>query len=289
MKLNKKNYFTPKNRYLSNSKLGDWLKSKEYFYGRHVTNTIVKPETEALILGKACDIWLTKSRKAFEKEYLRVKRRSSKITGFVQLSERQYDQVVKICESVEKTSAFKEFKKGKKQVILQMDKKIGMFEGLCGIPDVLHFDKKMTSCTIDDLKTAKTVDSKKYHFHCLEYGYYRQQAVYQILIEATYGISKFTSRHLVVEKDSDGIYKVKTFILSQARIEEEKKKVWQILEDIAKEKTFKDKDVSFADAEVIGEPEVETKISFGESKWKPTKIPSFSDTKPVSFPSNGAA
>lgn len=255
MKLTQKNYYTNKNRYLSNSKISDWLKSKEYFYKRHITGEIVKKETKALFVGKACDLWLTKSRKAFEKKYIQVKRKSKNPpTGIIELSESVYKEIVGICESVEKTTAHKEFKKGRKQVILQMDMKIGLFDGLCGIPDSLHIDKKTGKAIIDDLKTAKNVDKKKYYYHALEYGYFRQQAMYQILLENTLGITDVISRHLVVEKDSDGIYKVKTYILDQEKINEEKKKLWKIIDNIAKEKKFKDPDVSFKDAEVLEDP-----------------------------------
>lgn len=250
MKLTKSNYYTTKNRYISNSKINDWLKSKRYFYEKHVVGTREKEETAALIIGKAVDTWLTVSRREFEKQYIRVARRSKDDSKVIQLTEAQYDEVVGICEAVEKHSCYQEFKAAKKQVILQLDKKIGMFPGLCGIPDAISQDNKI----IFDLKTSNTIDPKKYYYHAQAYGYYRQQAMYQMLLEKATGVSGITSYHLVVEKDTDKIYKVQTFILDQNIINQEKENLKKILEDIAKEEKFEDPDISFANAILLTNP-----------------------------------
>ena len=39
MKINKKNYFSIKNQYLSNSRLGDFLKCKRFFFELHIAGT----------------------------------------------------------------------------------------------------------------------------------------------------------------------------------------------------------------------------------------------------------
>lgn len=254
MKLTNSNYYTLKNRYLSNSKIGDWLKSKEYFYGRHVTGDIVKKETDALIIGKACDLWLTKSRKAFEKDYIKVARRTKLEGGPIQLTTGQYEEVVAICEAVEREPVYKSFKKGKKQLILQMDKKIGMFEGLCGIPDSVLINKEGKSAIIFDLKTARNIEPRKYYYHAKEYGYFRQQAMYQMLLAHNYGIEKFESYHLVVEKDVDNINKVGIYLLDQVEIDKEMKFLMAVIEDISKEKKFKDKPVTMDDAILLKDP-----------------------------------
>ena len=250
MKLTKSNYYTTKNRYISNSKISDWLKSKRYFYEKHVLGTREKEETAALIIGKAVDTWLTVSRREFEKQYIRVARRSKEDGKIIQLTESQYDEVVGICEAVEKHSCYQEFKNAKKQVILQMDKKIGMFPGICGIPDAISQDNKI----IFDLKTSNTIDPKKYFYHAQAFGYFRQQAIYQMLMEETMGATGVISYHLVVEKDPDKIYKVRTFLLDQYIINQEKENVKKILENIGKEEKFEDEDVSFTDAILLTNP-----------------------------------
>jgi len=268
MKLTANNYYTTKNRYISNSKINDFVKSKRLFYEKHVLGTRVKEETPALTVGKAVDLWLTGSRQQFERNYIRVDRRSKEEDGPIQLTGAQYDEIVGICEAVEKTSAFKEFKKGKSQVILQKDMKLGMFEGVCGILDKLKIDKDGETAIIDDLKTSRTIDYVKYYYHALEYSYFRQQAVYQLLVEWNFGIKNIVSRHLVVEKDPDKIYKVATFVLDQSIIDKEKQVVMDTLQVIAKEKKFEDPDVSFKDAINLTNPRVSAVEVMTDEEWE---------------------
>ena len=264
MKLTKTNYYTTKNRYISNSKISDWLKSKRYFYEKHVLGSRVKEETPALIIGKAVDTWLTVSRREFEKQYIRVARRSKDDGKITQLTEAQYDEVIGICEAVERHSCYEELKKAKKQVILQMDKKYGMFPGACGIPDFISGDGK----TIYDLKTSSTIDTKKYFYHAQQYGYFRQQAMYQMLLEETTGATGIISYHLVVEKDPDKIYRVQTFLLDQYMINQEKENVKKILEEIGKEEKFEDPDISFKDAILLTNPNPALPEKGDEGEWE---------------------
>jgi len=255
MRLTPTNYYTNSNRYLSNSKISDWFKGKEFFYKKHILGTIVRKETDAMITGSAVDLWLTKGRRYFEKKYLRCERRNKAVDPkFTQLTARQYDEIVAMCEKIETTKTYKTLKKFKKQVILQLDKKIGLFDGLCGVPDFLFIDKKNDLAIIADLKTSRTVDPKKYYYHAKEYGYFRQQAMYQILVSEIYGIKNIESHHLVIEKDPDEVYKIQTFIIDQKEIEYEKKELLKVIETIAKEKKFKDEEVSFANAIKLTNP-----------------------------------
>lgn len=266
MKLTHTNYFTNANRYLSNSKISDYLKSKEFFYRKHILGTVEKKETPALIIGKAVDLWLTKSRQHFEKLYIRMEKKNSKLDAkLIQLTAREYDEVVGICEAVEKTKAYKQIKKYKKQQILQHEEKIGLFDGLCGVPDFYKIDE-LGNCIIVDLKTSVTNDTKKYFYHAKDYGYFRQQAMYQMLLKMIHPeINSIESRHIVVEKDPDKIYKVKTFRLDQDEINKCLEKVFEIIEEIKAEKKWKDKDTTWEDMEELSDPRVK-KAEWGDDK-----------------------
>jgi hypothetical protein len=254
MKLTPKNYYTNKNRYISNSKISDWLKDKNYFYRKHMLGTVDQEPTDALIIGKAVDIWLTGSRKKFEGEFIGVKRRGGDIPkGTTELTLTQYDEVVALCEAVEATTVYKEIRsdKGfKSQVIMQLDYKAGLFNGYCGIPDFIKVDGD--TCTIIDLKTTRDISPEKYYRHCLEYGYFRQQAMYQMLAQHNFGCTKFESYHLVVEKDADGIHHITYYLLKQSEVDINGKILTQCLEDIAKEKEFNKPDVAMKDALELG-------------------------------------
>lgn len=249
MKLTKNNYYTV-NPYLTNSKITDWLKDKNYFYRKHVLGEIVSEPTDAMIIGSATDCWLTESEEKFRKLYVPVARRNLKNPpkGHTEVSQTMFEQIEAMSRRVEDTTFYKEVKRKKftSQKILQYDVDLGKhFKGIAGIPDWFKVDKKKKQAVIVDLKTASSIDPYKYHFHCEEYGYYRQQAMYRILLRKLYGVVKIENYHLVIGKDSDKIYSVEAFRMGDERLNEEEKLIKSTLEEIAQETEFAPKDVSF--------------------------------------------
>jgi len=250
--LNHENYFTKENKHLSNSKISDWLKSKHYFYKKHISCETSQSVTDAMVLGSAVDTWLTESREEFEKQYIQVTKRSRNgdTPWRYQLNKTMYDAVENMCTSAEDSPALKALSDYETQKILQSDIQLGHFDGIAGIPDLIKIDGD--TCEIVDLKTAKTIDPTKYHWHCIDFGYYRQQAMYQILAENIYKCKNFRSRHVVIEKDPDGINHVQTFILNQGRINKDKDFLFQVFESIKNEKDFLPHKASWDDAIEIG-------------------------------------
>jgi hypothetical protein len=253
--LTKDNYFSVDNHYISNSRIGDFLKDKYYFYQKHITGEIENKKTTPMLIGSACDRWLTAGKDTFLKEYIAVSRRNLKSppVGIIELTPAQYEEVVAICESVERQDAFKELSDHTKQAILTMPMDLGKFCGLCGQID--FFKVEGSKATITDLKTAEQAKSSvKYHYHCLDYRYYSQAAVYQLLIKHNYPeVKDITFRHLVVEKNNDQVYNVYTFILDEERIAMEEENILSnILPEIAKEKDFLPNNIKWSDARTIG-------------------------------------
>lgn len=253
MKLTKRNYFTIRNKYITNSKITDWLKDKNYFYRKHVLGEIPQKVTDSMVIGKAVDTWLTEGEKKFRDNFIAVTRRnlSNPPDDYTELPMNQYAMVEKICRRVEQIQAFKELKGFKKQKILQYDMDLGIFEGIAGIPDWYKIVDNELGIIVD-LKTAPSIIPIRYYRHCYDYGYFRQQAMYQMLLEYTANIKKFESYHIVVEKDPDEIFDVAIFKLNQNIIEDKKKEINQILADIKKERRFLPKNISFADAIDLG-------------------------------------
>ena len=253
--LNHADYFDPsKNRYLSNSKLGDYLKCPNYFHRKHVLFTVPDKRTDAMLVGSAVDTWLTDGKEAFERKYICVSRRNLKnpAPDVVELNMTQYNQVVALCRAVEATTAYQEVKNHRAQQILSEDLAIGDFKGLCGIPD--WYEIFGNECVITDLKTTMNADPIKYYYAALDYGYFRQQAMYQRLVKANNpNVTKFTSRHLVVEKDEDGINRVRAFILDQELIDIEKEIIEITIERIANDKHFKKLNADWDTALVLGQ------------------------------------
>lgn len=254
LKLTEANYYTRENMFITNSKIGDYLKDKAWFYKKHVLGIIEQGKSEALVIGSAVDCILTEGWDAFKGRYKPVARRNLKEppVGYTELSETQYDQIVAMCERVMQQRAFKELAGFQTQKILQYDMPLGMFYGIAGKPDWFIVDGKRA--IIRDLKTSATIDPNKYYYHSLRYGYFRQQAMYQILLEKNYGIKQFVSEHLTVEKDPDGVFNCQTFRLDQEIIEKEKQFIMDVLWELSNEKEFLSNNVSFETPCLLGHP-----------------------------------
>jgi hypothetical protein len=252
MKLTKSNYYSLTNKYISNSKLGDFIKDKNYFYQKHIAGTIPHEVTDPMIIGSAVDTWLTQGEKKFREDYILVSRRSDKDGDYEhQLNPTMYAKIEKMCRRVESQDAYKQLKGSKRQVILQKDIPLGQFEGICGMVDFLKI--KDDVAYIIDLKTSETIDTKKYHYHALSYNYYRQMAFYTLLVKHTYPeVQEVVCRHLVVEKDPNEIYTCRTFILSNERIEEEIDFINLKLNEIQLETKWLPNNCSWDQAETIG-------------------------------------
>lgn len=255
--MNIKDYFTDKNKYISSSKIKDWLKSKEFFKKLYITNEIKREVTDALIIGSAVDCWLTRSERTFRKKYEVVNRRATENPNYeFQLNDTMLKKIEAICRSVVRTQAYKDIRKQKyknQMIIIKPIKGLRRWKGLCGIPDWFKV-KEDGTCVIIDLKTTQDASPKKYFYFCLEYGYFLQAAMYRILLQYKYPqIKKFLNLHLVVEKDTDGINNVYTYELSDAKVDEARQEIEAIVNDIAAEKLFLPKPARWEDRLILGE------------------------------------
>lgn len=265
--LNKNNYFSLENRAITNSRLGDWLRGKQYFKKKHIDGTLDFKKTNAMVVGSVVDDLLTqddiKANYVVGDKRLKEFKNREDVTVISQI---MYDEMMGLAIAVEETSAFKDLKDYRKQIIFQFARDLGPhFDSIAGIPDFfkIEYDNlpegKKARVIIVDLKTSTTIDPWMYTKHADGLGYYRQQAFYQILI----GMQliedgklefmdeiEFISRHLVVEKTRD-IYDVGTFNIDQDHIDFEKENIFALLEEVGKETEFKKKDTTWAEAVTI--------------------------------------
>lgn len=240
MKLNHSNYFSLENQYISNSKIQSYKKCPAYFYKRYVTGELKKEITDSLIIGKAVDTWIMEGRKKFDDIFVPVLRRSAKSEdNRIQLTPAMFEQVcAMVVKLLEQPITGYLNDKYISQDILQVDEPIGQFPGLCGIPD--WYKVVETKAVIVDLKTSSVIEPIKYHYHCMQFGYYEQQALYQKLLKKLHPeIKVFESYHLVQHKDTDKIYNCALFRMDQGFIEERKVYMESILAIMANDKDFK--------------------------------------------------
>jgi hypothetical protein len=260
-KLNHKNYHTPKNTYLTTSKILAYLKDPLYYYERFVLHTRAEEESDALIVGSAVDTFIMYGKKKFDKLFKPVARRTkNESLKYTELTQSQYEEVVGIATKVLNTTAYRELDKFERQVILTSGNCAGML-------DFLKVDEKEKTAVIVDLKTSKTVNANKYFYHCLEYGYFYQAAMYRKLVRENFGnIKEILFYHLTVEKDNLGIYKTQTFKFADGIIDEYTIKLNSILKEISERKDWKQQDTTFLEPIELGEaPKVE---SITEEGWE---------------------
>lgn len=250
-KLNVNNYFSSlTDRGLSASKIKIFIKDPYFFYQKYIKKEIVETKNESFIIGSACDMWLTQSKRKFQNHYKKTERRNLKnpSTKFIELTEKQYDLVVDMCTKAEKHDAYKELKKHKSQVALIFKEKIGeYFDFRCGLIDWLKIERK--KAIITDLKTSNTIDPRKYAFAAEEFGYFLSASMYCFLVEYNFPeVEEIEFRHLVIEKDTEGRHNVQTFILSQKNIELASQEMEMVIDEIRNIKEYKPRNISWKDA-----------------------------------------
>ncbi len=251
MRLNKRNYFTNKNKHLTNSKVSDFLNDKELFHKKHIEGSVKTEPTDAMIFGSAVDQWLTVSKASFKRKYKKVTRRSKTISTKWenQIPEKAYDKIVDICERVSKSPAVKTLNKEfKSQEILQHKINLNHFEGIAGRPDWYKIDGE--KCIIVDLKTTQSIDPNKYHWKCKDFGYYRQAAFYSLLLETLHGCREFLWYHLAIEKTYG---QARMFELSPHEVMNEYLALDDLLVAVGSEKEFKNPLPSFETATMVGQ------------------------------------
>ncbi len=257
MQLTHDNYHTLDNRYLTNSRIRDWIKDKRFFYERHISGErpgIVM--TDALRVGKAVDTYLFEGEKAFRDKFIAVTRRNIKNPpiNHTELTEKQYDDIERMMEVLNRQPAVKDLSDYETQKIITTDMPIGdHFCGLAGIPDWIKIDGD--TCHLVDLKTVWDSDDRKYHYKCVDFGYYRQFAVMTIIIRKNHPeVKNFTYRHLGVEKDKDGIFSPFAFYLANEQVELQVEFILDnIIPTLSKEKDFNPKEITWEEAITIGD------------------------------------
>lgn len=197
-------------------------------------------------------------RAEFLRRFICVSRRNLKNppAGVVELNQSQFDEVTNMCETIERQPAYQALADHDAQKIISAELPLGEhFIGLSAIPDWIKIDGD--SVILTDLKTAQNGNDYKHHWNCFKYGYYRQFAVETIILNT---LSEkpldFTYRHLLIEKDPDGVNIPYAYIIDESRVNAEiDNLIDNILPAISSEKEFNPKSVSWENAITIGAQE----------------------------------
>lgn len=270
MKLTHKNYHTKANIFLTTSKVKDYLLDPHYFYKKHVERAIEEDKSDALVVGSMVDLALSegvdKMNSLFEPVTRRNKNREDSVT---EVTQAMYDEAISLVIAVMGTTAWKEIKKYKNQVVLEMPLQDTEHFGdrFVGMLDFLHVDEKNKKAVIVDLKTSRTVDSRKYTWHAIEFGYWLQAAAYSMLVKINYDVDTVDFYHLVVEKDPKGINKVKTFKFEESGIKHCEVFMLETIRQIYARTDWSKADCDFESAEVLKMPSDESVEEITNEEW----------------------
>lgn len=269
VKLSHENYYTKINTALSNSKVGDYLKSPSYFFRRHILHNLKFEKTASVKVGQVVDAILSKGEIPFQ---VKVRKMDNATLFEAQkdmdednlCTEDQMQEGIERAQAVQKEPIYKEYSRDTTfQKILQTtyttktNKKID----ICGMIDALTVKKSKgkVEVFIDDFKSVsemKVRSPEAWMWNCVKMGYHRQMAAYGFMLLKMNPRWKNKEvvihyRHIVVTKHADSLYKVYCFKLGPNMIQAGLNEFCETIEQITEDTTFKDPPVTWETAKEI--------------------------------------
>ena len=230
--LTQENYFTPENTAISNSKVSDYLRSKEYYYKRHISHELSFTPTAPVKIGRIVDAIVSQQKVPYEVKVLKRDdpdrfeyQKTMPDDAFV--TESQWEEGQQRAQAITREPFYQEYlQKGAKfQVLLQHQMTIddGQEMNICGMADLMMLDGD--TLYIDDCKSVSPMKVKTpghWYWNCRDMGYFRQMGAYAFMARETLqkemGFTRIVARHFVVTKEMDGLYKVHLFIIPDAQL-----------------------------------------------------------------------
>lgn len=276
-KLTPENYYTLENKFVSNSKVSDFLKSKEYYYAKHIEGSVEPEETPSMRLGKMIDcIFSHGGLDEFQNLY-RIKDRKNnddESYGYGNISyvtKTEYNKAVEIGQYLIKQDFYADYATTKDRTTRFQGILTGLIEGkngngaveICGRPDALTEVSTKTGrikeIIIDDLKTTSDAPMRNadtWYWHSHHMGYLRQMAAYSYMIRQRLGTrrNKVTCRHIVISTTRYP-YQIKLFVIPPNLLVEPLNQFVHVARSISTEKEWNDPKISWKQAKVLRLPE----------------------------------
>jgi len=224
-------YFTERNQAISNSKVSDFLKSREYFYFKHVKRALDENLTPSMQLGKMVDAaftagtseairlnWAVKVLKKDDPDMFATQKR---IPSENLVTEAVWTKAIGMAESLLREPFYADYasmKTVESQTPLSGTLTLPgqrMSVPICSLPDKRVFAQDGT-IFIDDLKTSANSamrSNDSWYWHCEEYGYFRQLAVSLFLTRSQFPKANVVCRHIVIGSTQQGRFPIKLFVL----------------------------------------------------------------------------
>ncbi len=202
--LTEKNYYSSKRPHLSSSKIGDYLRSPEYYFDCHVAKTIKKKITPSMKYGSLVDELVTRQKVSFSPKVLKSENESlfeaqKFFDEDILISRTDYEDAHTLAKYILSHVDFLT-DDCRYQVILE-----GTLEDtlVCGKADII------TSNALIDLKVTNPSAMRSevsWDYHTRDYFLYEQMALYRYLLK-----SDIPCYWLAASQDSDGACSLKLF------------------------------------------------------------------------------
>lgn len=286
--LTKENYYSDENTAISNSKVKDFLKSKELFFNRHLAHSQQPDKSPSMLVGSLLDDIVNRgSMRYFLKHYqVKVLKKDNPELYEKQqhmalrdpdriLTDDIYAKVVKMGDKMIKAPFYKWYKKNKtvfqvpmwnsfENWALSKDADYEFTPGgiipiahVCGMIDALTIDVKHSTIYVDDVKsttTSKIRSPQAWYWHCLDMGYIRQLALYQWLVKQAYPeFDKIICRHVCISNERADMHPIRLFTIPQSLLDVALKEFFSTVILITQEEKFIDDLPSWDDALALPE------------------------------------
>lgn len=249
MNLTHRSYYTKKNKHISNSKVSDFLKSKEYYKAKHIKHTVEFNVTPSMKIGSMVDLALTKgtisaikrkySVKCLKRDNPSLYEKQKTMSDDYLVSETEFNKAKALSKKVLQSPLYEWYLENAAmfQVILTDN-----YEGVdvCGVADAIT----VTDSTVylDDWKTSTPGamrSPKHWLWHCEDLGYLRQLAHYRNMLSKTWGDKEIVCRHIVISNDSM-FPQVKIYEFLHQQLDNPLREMLDTVRDIAAETQWKD-------------------------------------------------
>lgn len=259
--LTKESYHTIGNNALSNTKVSTYLKSKELYYLKYVSYEIEDTLTPSMRLGKLVDETVEAGSVSYFKDKYSMavlKKDDPRTFEILKLVDPElvipadiYQRVVRISDKILRSPFFKSYDKDTKFQVPILSHK-GEFD-ICGLLDVLTI--KDGVAYIDDLKTCTSGairDARSWAYHCKNYGYFSQMAVYSALVKENYtDVKEVICRHFAISTSKSDNFPIKLFTVPENLMVGEYDKFIKTCVKISQEQDWIDKLPDWNEAEEI--------------------------------------
>ena len=252
-------YRSKENKAITNSKIGDFLKSPDYYKAKWIDGTVTEEPTPAMLLGSMVDVAVSAGDVNEIYRNYSAKEKGKDPGEKTVVSAAAYEDAQAIAKNIIAQPFYKAMRKSKciwqKPLYAPADAELVV----AGIPDAYCAKARWDggSPALIDLKVTAPMhfaSGNKWLWRCRDMRYLQQLALYRHLVASELGVDaeEISCWHVVAGSTFDGKWPVKLFKFDRACIDKAFEEVIGCAHKLFYAKEFKKESVTWSKAEVIG-------------------------------------